>query len=174
MGLTPHENPTVWVYVPTTTAQTLEFSLFTQEREGIYQAKLPISAPGLLKITVPKVASFKPGKPYYWTAALICNPQQRTNDWIVGGWIRQQPLNETLQRQLAGAMIGQQVKLYAKTDFWYEAVNAYLELQRTQPKNPNLSLLWADLLQTAGLSAIPLQGQSPRIADPISLTQAPL
>jgi len=172
IGLTPHENPAVWVYVPTTTAQTLEFSLFTQDHEGVYQATLPVSASGLVKIMVPKAAALETGKPYYWTVALICNPQQRTSDWLVGGWIRQQPFSADLQRQLAGATIAQQVKLYAQTGFWYEALNAYLDLQQAQPNTPNLSLLWTDLLKTAGLTAIPAQGQLPPIANPVPLMQS--
>lgn len=171
LGLTSQENPAVWVYVPKTTARTLEFSLFTSDRDGVYQVQLPVSAPGLLKITVPKVAALKTGKPYYWTAALICNPQQRTNDWVVAGWIRQQPFSPDLQRQVAAATPEQRVKLYAQADFWYEALNAYLDLQQTQPNTPNLSLLWTDLLKTAGLSAVPLQGKLPRIADSMNLTQ---
>lgn len=172
MGLTAHENPSVWVYVPNTTAQTLEFSLFTQDQEGIYQTKVPVSAPGLLKITLPKGATLTTGKSYYWTAALICDPKQRTNDWWVGGWIQQQPLSTDLQRQLAGATIEQQVTLYAQTKFWYEALNGYLDLQQTQPSNPKLSELWTDLLQAAELSGIPLQGTLPQISKPTVSTQA--
>lgn len=172
LGLTSQENPAVWVYVPKTTAQTLEFSLFTSEQDGIYQVQLPVSAPGLVKIAVPQAAKLKTGKPYYWTAALICNPEQRTNDWVVTGWIRQQPFSPDLQRQLAAATPEQRLKLYAQANFWYEALNAYLALQQTQPNTPNLSSLWADLLQTAGLSAVPLQGKLPRISNPTPPTQA--
>ncbi len=172
IGLTSRENLSIWVYVPNTTAKTLEFSLLTQDREGIYQTQVPVSAPGLLKITLPKVVTLAIGKPYYWTAALICDPKQRTNDWWVDGWIQQQPISTDLQRQLAGAPIEQQVKLYAQTKFWYEALDVYLDLQQTQPSHPSLSRLWADLIRTAGLGNIPLQGKLPQISKPTLSTQA--
>lgn len=155
VGLTTQATPTVWVYVPQTTATTLEFSLFTSEREGVYQANLPIHASGLLKITLPaNAATLSPNQPYYWTAALVCDPKRRTKDWLVGGWIRQQLPHPQLQQQLAAATAEQQVKLYTEAGFWYDGLNAYLELSQTQPGNANLSSLWADLLKTAGLSPI--------------------
>ncbi|MGI0483942.1 DUF928 domain-containing protein [Pantanalinema rosaneae CENA516] len=155
VGLTTQTNPTVWVYIPNTTATMLEFSLFTQGQEGIYQANLPIPTSGLVKITLPTNAvTLASNQPYYWTAALVCDPKRRTKDWLVGGWIRQQPLTPEQQQQLAAATSEQQVKLYAQAGFWYDALNTYLELSRSQSGNETLAGLWADLLNMAGLRAI--------------------
>lgn len=165
VGLTPNSSPTVWVYVPPTTAKTLEFSLFTKEREGIYQAYLPIKTSGLVKIMLPPNIVLTSNKPYQWTVALVCNPTRRTEDWVVGGWIQHQPLNTDLQRQLNQATAEQQVKLYTQTGFWYEALNRYLTLQQAQPQNSNLTTIWLDLLKSAGLTAVPPLQKPPRIAE---------
>lgn len=151
VGSTFHASPAVWVYVPNTIAKTLEFSLFTEEREGVYQTTMPINASGLLKITVPATVTLAPGKPYYWTAALVCQAKRRTNDWIVGGWIQQQPLPADLQRQLSQTTAEQQVQLYTESGFWYEALNIYLKLQQTRPGDANLTTMWTNLLQSAEL-----------------------
>ncbi|MBL1175265.1 DUF928 domain-containing protein [Pantanalinema sp. GBBB05] len=164
VGLTTQATPTIWVYVPNTTATTLEFSLFTQAQEGLYQVNLPIRADGLLKITLPaNTASLTPNQSYYWTAALVCDPKRRTKDWLVEGRIQQQPLSAQLQQQLAAASAEQQIQLYLQAGFWYDALNTYLELSKTQPNHPALSLLWTDLLKTAGLRPI---------AAPTRITQA--
>lgn len=154
VGLTTQATPTLWVYVPNTTAITLEFSLFTKEQEGIYQANLPVPTSGLLKITLPANVALLPNQPYYWTAALVCDPKRRTKDWLVGSWIRQQPFNPKLQPQLTAADPEQRVRLYTQEGFWYDALNTYLELSQTQPGNANLIQLWAELLRTAGLGPI--------------------
>lgn len=161
IGLTPHASPTVWVYLPDTVAKTLEFSLFTHKQEGIYQVNLPIRTPGLVKIRLPSEAKLIPAKPYSWTVALVCNPEDRTRDWLVTGQIQYQPLNADLQRQLAGATAEQQVKLYAQSQFWYEAFDTYLKLQ-PRSGSANWVTLWSDLLKTAEL---------PEIAKTSSMTQ---
>ncbi|MBF2026678.1 MAG: DUF928 domain-containing protein [Oscillatoriales cyanobacterium C42_A2020_001] len=171
VGLTPHSTPTIWVYVPPTIAKTLEFSLFTKEREGIYQANLPIKASGLVKITLPPQATLASDKPYQWTAALICSPTRRTEDWVVGGWIQHQPLTADLQRQLTQATAEQQVRLYTQTGFWYEALNRYLKLQQAQPQNSNLTTIWSELLKSGGLTAVPPLQKPPQMTKLSFVTQ---
>lgn len=153
VGFTSSQNPTFWVYIPNTTAKMLEFSLVTQE-EGVYQTNVPITAAKLVKITLPATVSLTVGKIYNWKAALVCNPERRTKDWVVNGWIQRQPIDAEFQRKLAGTTTEQQVKLYAQSGFWYEALNAYLQLRQMQPGSSNLSILGADLLKVAGLDKI--------------------
>lgn len=153
VGFTSSQTPTLWVYIPNTTAKTLEFSLVTQE-EGVYQTNVSITDTRLLKVTLPATVSLTVGKIYNWKAALVCNPKQRTEDWVVNGWIQRQPIDAEFQRKLTGATIEQQVKLYAQAGFWYEALNAYLQLRQMQPGSSNLPLLGADLLKFAGLDKI--------------------
>lgn len=154
IGLTTKAHPTVWVYVPPSKAKTLEFSLFTQNQEGIYQVEVPIQTTGLVKLTLPPSIELQTDKPYYWAAALVCNPKRRTEDWIVGGWIQRQPFSADLQRHLTGATAEQQFKLYVQSGFWYEALTMYLQLRETQAQNANLPKLWTDLLKQAGLESV--------------------
>lgn len=154
-GLTTQNNPTIWVYVPNTIAKTLEFSLFSKQQEGIYQTTVPVPTSGWLAIPLPPDrVKLVVGQSYAWAAALVCNPDRRGQDWLVQGQIQYQPLTTELQRQLAGASVEQQMKLYLQAGFWYEALNLYLELQRSHPGHASLTKLWADLLQSAELTAI--------------------
>lgn len=155
VGLSAHDSPTIWVYIPNTTAKNLEFSLFSEQQEGIYQTTIPIKTSGLLAIPLPPgQIKLIAGRPYSWVAALVCDPVRRSQDWLVEGWIQYQSPTATLQRQLAAASGEQQVTLYLQAGFWYEALNLYLDFQRSHPNHASLTKLRSDLLQSAGLNPI--------------------
>jgi hypothetical protein len=155
LGLTQTERPNFLVYMPQTTAQTVEFSLFDEQMNGIYQMSVPVSKAGLVSIRLPDTAPpLAKDKPYYWTVALACNPSDRTEDLVVGGWIERAEASATLKQQLANVTPIEQASLYAKQGFWYDALNTLVELQRTQPNNPAAATAWAQLMKSVGLDAI--------------------
>ena len=131
LGLTTQSHPTFWVHLPVTTAKTIEFSLFDRTRKGIYQVILPIpSSAGLLEIPLPKT---EPGlsndRSYNWTVALVCNPKQRTEDWVMGGWIQRQSPSDRLQQSLKqDSKAIDQSKSYFQANFWYDGVTTLLKL----------------------------------------------
>ncbi|MGI0484016.1 DUF928 domain-containing protein [Pantanalinema rosaneae CENA516] len=153
VGLTTRDRPTVHIYLPATTAQMAELSLFDAQGRGIYQTTVPISSTDtLVRFSFPSTAPIlSADQPYYWAVALICNPNQRTDDWIIGGWIRQQTPDPWLQRQLATASGVEQVKLYAEAGFWYDALETLVQLQQAHPQDSALGSVWARLLQSIGL-----------------------
>jgi len=160
VGLTATATPTLWVYVPDTTARMLEFSVFDEQQEGIYQTNIPIRSSGLLKLTLPTQSiNLRPGRAYAWTVALVCDPNQRSKDWLAEGFIQYQLPTAEMQERLSRASIAQQVTLYIQAGFWYEALNVYLQLQQMHPGHTSLIPLWNDLLAAAELGAIapPLQ-----------------
>ena len=156
LGLTRLAHPNFWVYKPQTTAQTAEFSLFDEQRKGIYQGNLPVpKQAGLVSIHLPDTAPpLAKNQSYNWTLALVCNPTDRTEDWVVGGWIERIEPTDNLKQQIANAPAAERISLYARQGFWYDALNTLVELQRTQPSNPTLNTTWAKLLKSGGLGVI--------------------
>ncbi|BAU13267.1 hypothetical protein LEP3755_38060 [Leptolyngbya sp. NIES-3755] len=156
VGLTMHDRPTVWVYLPPTQAKTLEFSLFDQNRKGIYQTTIETNnRTGYIAIALPSSApALNQNQPYYWTVALVCNPNERTSDWITGGWIQQQAINPALQQQLNRATLIEQIRLIAKAGFWYEAVDTYLRSRQANPNDPQLTKVWAELVRAGNLKGL--------------------
>jgi hypothetical protein len=155
LGLTQSDHPNFLVYLPQTTAQAVEFSLFDEHMNGIYQMSVPVSQAGLVSIRLPDTAPpLAQDKTYYWTVALACNPSDRTEDWVVGGWVERAEPSATLKQQLANATPIEKASLYAKQGFWYDALNTLVELQRTQPNNPAAATAWAQLMKSVGLDAI--------------------
>jgi hypothetical protein len=157
IGFTTQDSPTIWVYIPNTIAKTLEFSLFSDKQEGVYQTTIPVTSSGLLAIPLPpNQVKLVAGRSYSWAAALVCDPLRRSQDWLAEGEIQYQSPNAELQRQLMRASVEQQVKLYLQAGFWYEALNLCLELKRSHLDHASLTKLWGDLLKSAGLPAIAL------------------
>jgi Domain of Unknown Function (DUF928) len=156
LGLTQSLRPKLLVYVPPTSAQTMEFSLFDEKMNGVYQMNVPVAnSTGLVSIDLPENApSLVKDKPYYWTVALVCNPDERTEDMVVGGWIERSELNDSLKQELAKARGIERASLYAKQGFWYDAVNTLVEMQQTEPGNLAIATSWAELLKSVGLEAI--------------------
>ncbi len=148
VGLTRRDRPTVWVYLPQTQAKTLEFSLFDQQHQGVYQTSIDINnQSGLVAIALPSSApALQPNQPYEWTAALVCDVSQRTNDWVTGGWIEHRAFDSVLQLQLNRAAVSERVRLYVNAGFWYEAVDTYLRSK--QSSQIQLSAIWTDLLSS--------------------------
>ncbi|MEA5570718.1 DUF928 domain-containing protein [Calothrix sp. UHCC 0171] len=156
IGLSRLQRPVFFVLLPPSIAQSAEFSLFDGEMNGIYQTRIPISdRNGLISINLPEDAPpLVKNKIYYWSFAVTCNPSDRTEDWVVGGWIEHVPLDQTLQQQLAQASAIERVSLYAKQAFWYDAVATIIELQHQQPSNTQISQSWKELFTSVGLSMI--------------------
>lgn len=156
LGLTGSSRPKFLVYIPQSTAQTMELSLFDGQMNGLYQINVPVAnRTGLVSIDLPENApSLVKNKPYYWTVALVCNPNERTEDMVVGGWIESAEINDNLKQQLAKATGVEQASLYAKQGFWYDALNTLVELRRTEPQNAAIASSWAELLKSVGLDAI--------------------
>lgn len=153
VGLSHSQRPTFFVYLPKTTAQTTEFSLFDAEMKGIYQVTIPIeNKVGLIGITLPKTApALVKNQPYHWSLALAYNPNDRTEDWVVGGWVEYKELSKKLSLQLATATPIQQITYYAKHGFWYDAIAKTIELHSSQPNNLSLTQTWTKLLTSVGL-----------------------
>lgn len=155
LGLTQAERPNFLVYLPQTTAKMAEFSLFDEQMNGIYQMSIPVTQAGWVSIRLPDTApALTKDKPYYWTFALACNAIDRTEDWVVGGWIERAEPSDSLKQQLATATDIEKVALYAKQGFWYDALTTLTQLQQTQPNDPALAATWAQLLKSVGLDAI--------------------
>lgn len=157
IGLSQSDRPNLYVYIPQTTAQTAEFSLFDEHKNGIYQVSVPVSQTGLVRMGLPDTApSLAPDQPYYWTVALVCNPSDRMEDWVVGGWVEHVSKDNPLPEPLENITDLEKVTLYAQEGFWYDALNILVELQRSQPNNPAVANSWTELMESVGLEEISL------------------
>jgi hypothetical protein len=156
IGLSQLQRPVFFVHLSQTIAQSAEFSLFDKKMNGIYQQNIPIiNQSGLINIRLPKDGpSLVSNQTYYWSFAIACNPNDRTEDMVVGGWVEHTLLSDSIQAQLASSTVIERVSLYAKHGFWYDAVATIIEFQNLQPNNSQLSQSWNELLTSVGLTIV--------------------
>lgn len=159
VGLTIAAHPTFLVYVPKTTAKSIEFSLEEldpeEEERGVYQTTVNLTgSPGVIGITLPtSVPPLEIGRDYRWVVSMVCQPADPKDPFAEGLVRRFQPDN-LLVRQLNGAKPIDQVALYAQSGIWYEAASNLIALRRSQPNNSELASAWKDLLESVGFGAI--------------------
>lgn len=153
-GLTVAERPTFLVYVPRTSAENAEFSLRSQEGQGVYRTTVALTqTPSLISITLPdQVAPLEVDRPYVWSFALICNSDDRLEDRFVTGSIQRIALNPTRLQQIEKSSPRQRITLYRDDNIWYDPLALLFELRRTQPDDPSLNAAWREFLQLNGIS----------------------
>lgn len=121
-----------------------ESSGYRRERNaegGIIQVDIPaFNAEGELLLAV--------NQDYFWEFAIICNPDDRTQDYIVRGLMTRNELSEELSELLAIAPAAQQAELYAEAGIWQET------LAIAQSLKPTDNQLWTELLDSVGLAAL--------------------
>jgi hypothetical protein len=149
IGFTHSVQPTLFVYMPRNEAQALEISLFDEQKRGLYQTTLSIqNQSGLIGLPLPNDApKLVKGQNYYWTVAVVCNVNDRTEDQVISGWIQHRDLSEDVSRLLPI----ERIEWYAKQGFWYDAFSEWSDLHQKQPQHPMVKKAWIDLIQAIGL-----------------------
>jgi hypothetical protein len=161
--LTVAANPTFFVYVPETTAESVKFWLFDDQDNKVYETSLQlptvlssdvssssVSTPGIVKVSLPANVSLETGKTYHWQFQLNCPPNDgdASSNPLVEGWIQRTELSSDLKTKIEQATPLEQAKLYAKARIWSEALMLAAQLRSSHPAE------WEELLKSVGLNEI--------------------
>ena len=163
LDLTIRAYPTIWVYIPYTSAQTQsgQFNFYLQEHDGeentLYQISLSLPPqPGIIPIELPpsQVNPLAINEKYRWYVTVDCS--RNASDWdsnlaLVTGQVRRIPLTAKLKKQLESKTLLERVRLYAENGIWYDTLTELAQLQINEPK---LVRIWKDLLTNVGLEKI--------------------
>lgn len=148
IGKTATATPSLYWYVPQTTATTGEFVLLDESDTEVYYTSFALpQQSGIVKLTVPAKANLKPGK-YSWAFMVICDSQYRNRDKYVKGTLEYTELNSTLKNQLKTASPLQKAQLYADSNIWYETFDTISQLQTENQQE------WQTLLESVGLGQL--------------------
>lgn len=159
VGLTTTAYPTIFAYLPPSTARVAEFTLFDEEtNEEIYRTTLDLPAqPGIFSVSVPadgSVAALEVGRKYYWYFTVICNPDKREEDMLVQGNIERVVLSPEVQARIAAADLAGQPAIYAEAGIWQDTIETLHTLWQANPDDAVIRQEWASLLESVGLEAI--------------------
>lgn len=147
-GQTVAANPTLFWYVPTTTARSAEFVVADYNGE-VYKTTVALSSqPGIVKLSIPKAVSLKTGQEYTWKFALIRPPGAQSQNNVVKGKIQRVELSPELKSQLERAAPLERAKLYADARIWQETLSIVADVRRSNPEE------WEELLDSVGLGDI--------------------
>lgn len=155
LGRTTLEQPTLWFYVPYTSAQipSATFSLQDAAGEDVgdpIEFSLPDESPGFVSVTLPEALSLEStDTPYHWYFELYCDVNG--SPVYVDGWVEQVGASPDLQSQLADGEIPTDVA-YTNNVIWFDAIAALAELRTQNPTDTELAERWQTLLTATGVS----------------------
>jgi hypothetical protein len=167
IGLTVEESPSFFVYIPQTSAK-VEFTLLTEnEDDVVYETAFKPTKAGVVSVTLPPASgSRKPleiGKRYVWSFSMVCDPNDRSADLVVKGWVQRITPQPALKSDLSNPDPRARLGVYAKNGLWYETLTTLAELRLQTPNDSALATEWVQLLQSQGLESVAnqplLQGQ---------------
>lgn len=149
-------NPTLFWYVPQTTAKFAQLLIDDEQGNDIYQATLTLEGtPGVVKVSLPSSISLETDKNYRSVFALVCNPEDRFQDVWAEGWLKRTQLNLQQKTQLAEAKEPlQQIEVYTQAKVWQEPLTLLAQLHQDRPQDSTITEAWQKLLDSVGLEAI--------------------
>jgi len=164
-GLTEHAYPSVYFYLPETTAEHLKFVVFNEStNELMYEGRFKIDrSAGIASVGLPDNGIQQPlavGEAYVWYVSVICNPADPSADVVTEGQIaRVDPLVAA-----TNATASELPALYAEAGLWYDAIAASAQLKQTAENSNDWNalldaveldaLIPADLLSLSGLPEV--------------------
>lgn len=85
---------------------------------------------------------------YHWYVSFICDPDDRSQDVTVGGWIERVPVPPTLAANLENLEGIDRYKALLQEGLWFDALDTWVDLHCSQAADPEvLGSLWKSLVQ---------------------------
>lgn len=160
VATTVSANPSLFWYVPETTAKSAEFILVdNQNNKVIYHTALALNAtPGVVKVSLPTDVSLKAGKNYLWVLSVSCNSATPIYDVLIQGWLERTELSPEQKTKLALAKDSlRQAEVYAEAKVWQETLAILAQLHKERPNDPKVTSAWNELLKSVGLDRLATQ-----------------
>lgn len=163
-GTTTAEYPTIYWYMPKTSASAVEFMLKDANQQVVYSTKYVLAksskgvvadTPSIMSLTLPASANLSPlkiGQEYQWSLKLTCNSLDSSGPLPVEGKIKRVEANPTLAQRVNQAIPQERVALYANARIWYETLSTLVELQRDLPDSPAVTEAMNKLISSVGLN----------------------
>lgn len=142
LGKTAVDKPTLWLSVPdVASSKQLEFYLFDSQDDIIYQTTVMVEPTtdlvGLDLSTMANAPTLEVNSRYRWAASIVCNPDNRSENISVEGWV---------DRVAASSM--------EDHILWYDRLGLLVEQLQTQPQNQDVLSQWQRLMASARLEQI--------------------
>jgi hypothetical protein len=159
-GLTLADHPSVFAYIPPTSAPAIFFNLKDEQGQVIYQTTLPLvsesaSEGGVIRVDLPKsIPALELNKPYQWSMAVLCTGRLLPDSPFISSWVQRTESSPELTQQVTAAAPFDQATLYAANGIWYDTLTTLADLRQQHPDNADLTSTWATLLDSVELGTV--------------------
>jgi hypothetical protein len=155
VGLTVAERPTFWMYLPQTSAKKVVLSLQTEDALSHFQWSFPVPiTAGIVSLQPPADAPpLKIGQTYQWAVVLVCGERPSPNDPAIAAWVKRVSPAQSIPQSTALS----QAAWYGEQGLWYDMLTALGKELRSQPTNPDLTDIWANVLKSEGLEIVAME-----------------
>ncbi|MBD2494618.1 DUF928 domain-containing protein [Nostoc sp. FACHB-280] len=151
LGLTTVSNPSLFFYVPQTSAPELELVVKNETEQEVYTQKYkPNNKAGIISIRLP-VNLLAVNKQYKWTFSVICNPTDQSQNKVVAGVVQRILPDLQLVKKLQQATRQERAVLYAAAGIWHDALATVAQRRYLLPNNSEIASDWQELLTTPGV-----------------------
>ncbi|WP_448573058.1 DUF928 domain-containing protein [Trichothermofontia sp.] len=141
-------NPTLFVYVPPSTATKAQLTLNTPTGEKLYETEMALpSQPGVMRLPLPETIALEMGTTYRWRLVMLCGSEEE----MVRGRIQRVDLSPEVKSAIATAQGLKKAELYAQSAVWLDTL---MILAADYPQHQRD---WRELLTSVGLEAIAAQ-----------------
>lgn len=155
-ALTAESYPDILYYIPQVfPTKDLEFALIDEQEREIYTKTFRSGGAGIAKLSLSTFKGIPPlqiGKTYRWYLSIVCLPDDRSGDVIVGGGIQRIDLDPLLKEQLSQASLLDRVALYAIYGIWHDAIAHLYTARQKNPQDILLERAWIDLLTSISIN----------------------
>jgi hypothetical protein len=152
-GITWSDRPTLWVYLPKTSARQMILILKEKDGPSQHSQKVPITGEsGIVGISLAEnAAPLSIDKTYQWAVVLMCKNRLTPNDPFVQSSITRK---RSAPIQVSGLL--EQAAEYSKQGVWHDALTTLAQARQAQPQDKTLQRIWQDFLKqpAVGLGAI--------------------
>ncbi len=124
MGKTVAAQPTFFWHLSEQSNANVSFMLSDPSLDKpVYEKTFIKPAAGFMQIQLPAGVELSPGRQYYWSVTLVCDPRDKSKNMTAEGMIERIPASSELAQQLASAPSNQaRSQIYAQNGLWYDAL----------------------------------------------------
>ena len=150
-GLTTEKRPTLWVYLPQTSAKKAILSIGQKGNTPHWQQQVTLTEN--VGVTGIKLSDDAPileiGQNYQWAVILVCGERPNPNDPVVTAWIKR--VEVAKNDDTAFSTPTEKAAIAAQEGIWYDALNT---LVSEKSSLTNWQDLWVEYLRSGGLHKI--------------------
>ena len=159
VGQTVSAQPSLFWYIDRVpdASMGIEFTLFDQDSDEP-EVEATLAAPGRVGIQRIRLADYgvelKPGAEYEWSVTLIVDPEKRSKDVVVTGWIDRIEHSGKLTARLGSEGDAQTAAIFAEEGIWYDSFAALNDQIDGNPGGENLLTQRIEVLRQVGLDQV--------------------